>query len=61
MTSVVTSMSNVGPAFGTVEFTGYFAGFNAPSKVVLILDMLLGRLEIIPILVLFSKNAISFR
>lgn len=61
MTSVVTSMSNVGPAFGTVEFTGYFAGFNAPAKVVLILDMLLGRLEIIPILVLFSKNAISFR
>ncbi len=54
MTSVVTCLSNVGPGFGMVgpeDNFGFFSGF---SKFVLCMDMLLGRLEIFPIILLFA-------
>ena len=37
--------------------TGNFAMFGGLSKIVLILDMLAGRLEIFPILILFTRSA----
>lgn len=56
-TAVVTTMSNVGPGLELVGPMGNFSIFSPISKVVLSLCMIIGRLEIFPILVLFSPNA----
>lgn len=51
--AVAACINNIGPGLGDVGPTGNFLGFSYVSKIVLILDMLLGRLEIFPILLLF--------
>lgn len=57
LTSVVTCINNVGPGLGEIVGpVGNFSTFSVFSKLVLILDMLLGRLEIFPILFLFSPR-----
>ena len=48
--------NNIGPGLEAVGPTCNFGGYSALSKLVLILDMLAGRLEIFPILVLFSHS-----
>ncbi len=55
-TAVVACFNNIGPGFEQVGATGNYADFSPLSKLVLILNMLAGRLEIFPILVLFSQN-----
>lgn len=52
-TSVLSMIGNVGPGLGKVGPTGNYFEYSALSKIVLIFDMLAGRLEIFPILVLF--------
>ena len=55
--SVVTCLNNVGPGLGPgVGPAGNFAALSPLSKLVLSLDMLLGRLEIFPILLLFLPS-----
>lgn len=54
--AVLTCISNVGPAFEAVGPYSNFAGYSEFSKVVLTLTMLLGRLEILPVFILFSKR-----
>ena len=54
LTAAITCVSNVGPGFGAVGPMGNFAEYSVFSKLVLSLLMLAGRLEIYPILVLFS-------
>lgn len=54
--AVLTCISNVGPAFEAVGPYASFAGFHPFSKIVLTLTMLLGRLEILPVLILFSRR-----
>lgn len=56
-TAVITTLSNVGPGLGVVGPAGSFAGYSALSKLVLSLCMLVGRLEIFPILMLFMPSA----
>lgn len=56
-TSVATAINNVGPGLSMVGPAGSFANFSAWSKLVFIFDMLTGRLEIFPMLVLFSVKA----
>ena len=56
-TAVVTCIGNVGPGLEMVGPMGNFSAFSDFSKLVLSLCMILGRLEIIPILVLFSGTA----
>ena len=56
-TAVSAMINNVGPGLelvGPVESFGHFTGF---SKLVLIFDMLAGRLELFPMLILFSPRA----
>lgn len=53
VSSVITCIQNVGPGFNVVGPTGNFASFSALSKIVFIFDMLAGRLELMPLLVLF--------
>lgn len=55
-TAVVACINNVGPGLGMVGPTGNFADFSVFSKIVLIFDMLAGRLELFPILLLLSPN-----
>ncbi len=54
-------LSNVGPGFSLVGPAANYAMFSPLSKIVLLLEMLLGRLEIFPILFLFTPGAWRFR
>ena len=49
-------ISNVGPAFEAVGPYANYAGYSVFSKIILIFTMLLGRLEILPVLILFSRK-----
>lgn len=53
ISGVIATLNNIGPGFGAVGPTGNFGDYNIISKIVFIFDMLLGRLEIFPILYLF--------
>ena len=55
-TSVMTTINNVGPGFSLVGPVENFAKFSVLSKLVFCMDMLVGRLEIFPFLLLFSPN-----
>ncbi len=55
-TAVLTCLNNVGPGLDMVGPAGNFAAFSGGSKLVLSLLMLVGRLEILPVLMLFSPN-----
>lgn len=57
ISAVIACFNNVGPGFEAVGATCNFAGFGYFSKLVLIIDMLAGRLEIFPIFILFSGAA----
>lgn len=56
LTSVLTCLGNVGPGLGSLAM-GNFSRFSIFSKLVLIFDMLIGRLEIFPVLMLFYPRA----
>lgn len=58
-TSVLTCMGNVGPGLGAVGPAGNFAAFSNLSKIVLCFDMLAGRLELLPMIMIFSPYAWS--
>ena len=49
-------IGNIGPAFEAVGPYASYVGYSWFSKLVLILTMLLGRLEILPVLILFNKR-----
>ena len=52
-TAALSCLSNVGPGLSLVGPTGSFSIFSPLSKIVLMICMLLGRLEIFPLLLLF--------
>ncbi|WP_130838158.1 TrkH family potassium uptake protein [Lachnoclostridium sp. Marseille-P6806] len=54
--AVMCTFNNIGPGLDQVGPASNFHAYGVLSKLVLIGDMLLGRLEIFPILVLFSKS-----
>lgn len=55
-TAVIACFNNIGPGLGDVGPTGNFAMFSDWAKWLLSLDMLLGRLEIYPLVVFFSRG-----
>ena len=55
--AVIACFNNIGPGMGMVGPTCNYAGLSDLSKVVLSLDMLAGRLEIFPMLMLLSRGA----
>ena len=55
-TATVSCLSNVGPAFEAVGPYSSYAGFSWFSKIVLTLTMMIGRLEILPVLILFNPK-----
>ena len=54
--AVVACLSNIGPAFEAVGPYSHYAGYSDFSLIVLNLAMLLGRLEILPVLILFNRR-----
>lgn len=56
VTAVITCHNNAGPGLGLVGPSGNYSIFSAPAKLLLALNMLLGRLEIFPVLLLFSPS-----
>lgn len=55
-TAVSACFNNVGPGFGGVGPTSSFANYSAFSKLVLTFGMLLGRLEIFPLIITLSPS-----
>lgn len=56
ISAVISCFNNIGPGFDAVGPVCNFSGYSMFSKIVLIADMLAGRLEIFPILILFSRS-----
>lgn len=55
-TAVAATLNNIGPGLELVGPVGNFNMFSCFSKIILIFDMLFGRLEIFPLLLLFSRR-----
>ena len=55
-TAVVSAVNNIGPGLELVGPSANFGFFSVPSKLVLIFDMLAGRLELFPMLLLFNPS-----
>ena len=55
-TAVVATFNNIGPGLEGVGPTHNFDGFSNLSKIVLMIDMLAGRLELFPIIILFHPE-----
>lgn len=55
-TAVAATFNNIGPGLGGVGPMSNFAGLSSLSKYVLMFDMLAGRLEIFPMLLLFAPS-----
>ncbi len=53
-TAVATTLNNIGPGLSVVGPVGNFSEYSNLSKVVFSLCMLIGRLEVFPMLILFS-------
>ena len=56
-TAVAATLNNIGPGLSGVGPASNYADFSVFSKLVLIFDMLAGRLELFPMLILFSPAA----
>ena len=59
--AVLACFNNIGPGLESVGPTCNFGDYGLVSKALLIVDMLAGRLEIFPILILFSRSTWSGR
>lgn len=55
-TAVAATLNNIGPGFGMVGPTSNFSVYSDPAKYVLMFDMLAGRLELFPMLLLFVPS-----
>ena len=60
-TAVLACFNNVGPGLDGVGPTCSYAAYSTFSKLVLTVDMMAGRLEIFPILALFSRGSWTYR
>ena len=54
--SVIETFNNIGLGLSKIGPNGNFSIFSSPSKIIFIILMLTGRLEILPMIILFSKN-----
>ena len=56
-TAIAATLNNIGPGLAGVGPMSNFSAYSDFSTLVMIADMLIGRLEIFPLLVLFSPSA----
>jgi len=57
LSAVISCMNNTGPGLDSVGPIGNYGGLSHMSKFTLICDMLLGRLELLPLVALFAPSA----
>jgi trk system potassium uptake protein TrkH len=57
--SALACFGNIGPAFGVAGPMGSYASFGDASKIVLILAMWVGRLEVVTVLALLHPDVLS--
>ena len=55
-TAVTATINNIGPGLGTIGPTSNFIGFNTFSTIILTFTMIAGRLELLPMLLLFAPS-----
>ena len=55
-TSVTATLNNIGPGFGVVGPAGNYSSFTVLSKIIFMIDMLAGRLELFPLFILFHPT-----
>lgn len=58
LTAVAATLNNVGPGLNMVGPAGNYADYSNFSKIVLMVDMLAGRLELLPVLILMSPRTV---
>ena len=56
VTAVLATFNNIGPGLAGVGPTSNFSAYSPLSKIVMIFDMLAGRLEIFPLLILMYRK-----
>jgi trk system potassium uptake protein TrkH len=56
VTSVIATLNNIGPGLGMVGPMGNYSEFSYLSKIVLMFDMLAGRLELLPIFIVLKPR-----
>lgn len=56
VTAVIATLNNIGPGLGMVGPMGNFSEFSYFSKIVLMFDMLAGRLELLPIFIMIKPK-----
>ena len=56
VTSVIATLNNIGPGLGKVGPMGNYSEFSYFSKIVLMFDMLAGRLELLPIFIILKPK-----
>ena len=57
ITGTISAVGNIGPGLGhIIGPLGSYDGLKTLSKIILSMDMYIGRLELIPFLVLFQKD-----
>ncbi len=56
-TAIVATINNIGPGLSMVGPVGNFSEYSDLSTIIFILDMLVGRLEVFPMIMLFSPYA----
>ena len=56
LSGVTATLNNIGPGLEVVGATGNYGSYSAFSKLIFSADMLLGRLELLPLFVLFSPR-----
>jgi trk system potassium uptake protein TrkH len=56
MTGSLSTLGNIGPAFGAIGPMESFAHLQPLTKIIMMINMLVGRLELIPFLVLFHRD-----
>ena len=62
ISSAVSALGNIGPGLGhVIGPLGSYEHLNSLSKIIIILDMYIGRLELIPFLILFQKEIWAIR
>jgi trk system potassium uptake protein TrkH len=55
------TIGNIGPGFGEIGPMGSFGGLSVSTKIIFIINMVVGRLELIPFLAMLHPDFWSFR
>jgi len=61
LVGTATTIGNICPGFGEIGPMGSLGGLSVPTKIIFIVNMVVGRLELIPFLAMLHPDFWSFR